>query len=175
MELILKETIDNLGEEGDIVTVKAGYARNYLLPRQKAVAATEANRTVLEQQQASIEARKERQKQEAEALARKLSINDVVIEQRCGEENRLFGSVTNADIAEKLAEMGIEINRKGILLHEPIKTLGATVVSVKTGYQMTADLTVRVVPLRSQEEEQAQEQVAKVEEQAPAQGEEQEV
>jgi large subunit ribosomal protein L9 len=167
MELILKETIDNLGEEGDIVTVKAGYARNYLLPRQKAVVATEANRAVLEQQKASIEARKERQKQEAEALAKKLSANDVVIEQRSGDEDRLFGSVTNADIAEKLAEMGIEVDRKSILLHEPIKTLGETVVSVKTGYQMTADLTVKVVPLREQEEEQAQEQ-------APAQEEEQE-
>lgn len=166
MELILKETIDNLGEEGDIVTVKAGYARNYLLPRQKAIAASEAHKAVLEQQKASIEARKERQKQEAEAFGKKLSANTVVIEQLAGDDGRLFGSVTNADIAEKLAAMGVEIDRKAILLHDPIKTLGETVISVKTGYQMTADITVKVLSLKDTEEAVQEQEVAEQAEEA---------
>lgn len=152
MELILKETIDNLGEVGDIVTVKTGYARNYLLPRKLAVTATDANRAILEQQIATIEADKERQRRESEALAKKLQAADIVIEHRSGDEGRLFGSVTTADIAEKLAEKGIEINRKSILMAEPIKSLGEHVVTIRTGYQITADITVKVTPLRGQEE-----------------------
>ncbi len=150
MEIILKETIDTLGQIGDVVTVKPGYARNYLLPKGLAVPATKANLALLAQQKAAIEARRQKQQQEAEALAAKLADATVVIEQRVGDEDRLFGSVTAADIAGKLAELGIEIDKKLILLDEPIKTLGEKEVTVKTGYQQTATLVVKVEPLAAE-------------------------
>jgi large subunit ribosomal protein L9 len=147
MELILKETIDTLGEEGDIVKVKPGYGRNYLLPKGMAVQATAANMTILKKEKAAIEEKKKKQRSEAEALAKKVAGATVVIEQRVGEEDRLYGSVTNADIADKLAEVGIDIDKRTILLEEPIKTLGVTMVPVKCGYQVTADVKVEIVPL----------------------------
>jgi len=151
MELILKQTVDNLGEEGDIVKVKPGYGRNYLIPKNIAVLANKANLAQFEQNRAAIEARKERLKLETETLSKKLAGTTITIAQHAGEENRLFGSVSSADIADKLAELGIEINRKKILLSEPIKAIGETVVTVKTGYQTTAEITVQVVPLEKEE------------------------
>ncbi len=147
MEVILKETIDTLGEEGDIVNVKPGYGRNYLIPQQKAVLANKSNLTILEQDKASIESRKKRQQEDAEDLAKKISRLSVIIEQRVGEEDKLFGSVTAGDIAAKLAELGVDIEKKKILLDEPIKTLGETMVAVKTGFQKTAEVKIEVIPL----------------------------
>lgn len=151
MELILKQTVDNLGQEGDIVKVKPGYGRNYLIPKKIAVMATKANVAQLEQERAAIETRKERLRLETETLSKKIAGTTVTISQRVGEEDRLFGSVSSADIAEKLAELGFKVDRKKILLSEPIKTLGETVVGVKIGYQTTADITVQVVPLVEEE------------------------
>lgn len=147
MEIILKKTVDTLGEEGDIVKVKPGYARNYLIPGQLAVIADKTARAALTQEKGAIEARKERERKEAEGLASKLTGTILVIKHRVGEEDRLFGSVTAADIAEKLAEAGIAIDRKKIILSEAIKTLGETVVPIKVGFQMTAEITVQVLPL----------------------------
>ncbi|MBW2466745.1 MAG: 50S ribosomal protein L9 [Deltaproteobacteria bacterium] len=150
MELILKKTVDTLGEEGDIVKVKPGYGRNYLIPKKIAVIANKANLALLEQEKAVIEARKEKQRQEAEELSKKISGTSITIEHRVGEEDKLFGSVTTADIAEKLAELDIQINKKNILLVEPIKTLGEVVVPIKVGYQTTSEITVNVVPLETE-------------------------
>ena len=150
MELILKKTVDTLGEEGDIVKVKAGYARNYLIPKKIAVIANKANRALLDQEKATIAARREKQRQESEALSKKIAGTTVTIQHRVGEEEKLFGSVTAADIAEKLADLEIQIDKKNILLAEPIKTLGEVVVPVKVGYQMTSEITVTVVPLESE-------------------------
>ena len=150
MELILKQTVDNLGEEGDIVKVKPGYGRNYLIPKNFAVLANKANLAQFEQNRAAIEARKERLKFETATLSKKLAGTTVTIAQRVGEEDRLFGSVSSADIADKLAEIGIKIDRKKILLTEPIKTLGETMVGVKTGFQTTAEITVQIVPLEEE-------------------------
>lgn len=150
MELILKETIDTLGEEGDIVKVKDGYGRNFLIPRNKGVLATKTNLAILEKEKSAIEARKSSQREGAEALAKKLAGATVIIEQRAGEEDKLFGSVTTADIAAKLADLGIEIDKKKILLDEPIKTLGENMVPVKVGYQVTAEVKVEVVPLAAE-------------------------
>lgn len=150
MELILKQTIDNLGEEGDIVKVKPGYARNFLIPQKLAVIADKANIAGLKQERAAINARKERQKAEAEALAKTLSGTTITIGQRVGEENKLFGSVSSGDIAKKLAEIGIEVDRKKILLAEPIKTLGETVVLIKTGFQTSTEINVQVIPLEEE-------------------------
>jgi len=153
MELILKQTIDSIGEEGDIVKVKPGYARNYLIPQKLGVLADKANLAILEQERASINTRREKQNETAEALSKKLSGTTVTIEQRVGEEDRLFGSVTSADIVKKLAELDIAVEKKNVLLSEPIKSLGETAVPVKVGYQMTTDIMVQVVPLEEKEEE----------------------
>ncbi|MBA3003669.1 MAG: 50S ribosomal protein L9 [Desulfurivibrio sp.] len=150
MELILKETIDTLGEEGDVVKVKNGYGRNFLIPRRLAVLANKSNLTVLEKEKAAIVARKQNQREEAEALAKKVAGATVVITHRSGEDNKLFGSVTAADIAEKLATLGIELDKKKIVLAEPIKTLGVTMVPVKIGYQISAEITVEIVPLAAE-------------------------
>ena len=151
MELILNETIDTLGQEGDIVKVKPGYGRNYLIPQGKAKLATKGNLVILEQEMNAIKARKEKEQQEAEALAKKISGATVVIEQRVGEEDKLYGSVTSADIAEKLAALGIEIDKRKIMLEEPIRTIGETMVTCKTGYQMTTEVKVEIVPLATAE------------------------
>lgn len=145
MDLILKTTIDTLGEEGDIVNVKPGYGRNYLLPQGKAVAANKSNMAILEQNKATIEARKQEQKSAAEALGKKIAGASVVIKQRVGEDGRLYGSVTNGDIAAKLAELGIEIDKKKIMMDQPVKTIGVSAAKVKVGYQMTVDLNIEIV------------------------------
>ena len=151
MELILKRTVDNLGEEGDIVKVKSGYGRNFLIPKKLAVVANKANLALLEQEKAVIESRREKQREEAESLSKKVSGTTITIQHRAGEEEKLFGSVTAADIAEKLAELDIQIDKKNILLVESIKTLGEVVVPIKVGYQMTSEITVTIVPLETDE------------------------
>ncbi len=144
MELILKETISALGREGDIVNVKPGYGRNYLLPKGKAVLANAQNKAIFERNRAAIEARLAEEKKAAEALAKKLAGITIETEQLVGEDERLFGSVTSADIAEKLAELNIVIDKRNILLPEPIKTLGEQNVTIKVGVDITTDILVRV-------------------------------
>ncbi len=150
MEVILKETVDTLGQEGDIVKVKDGYARNYLIPKKIAVLANKGTLAQLEQEKAAIESRREKTQQGSENLAKKLSGVTVEIEQRVGEEDKLFGSVTASDIADKLVELDIEIDKRRILLTEPIKTIGETVVPVKVGFQMNTEITVKVVPIEEE-------------------------
>lgn len=145
MKLILKETISTLGQEGKLVTVRPGYGRNYLLPQGKAVLATKENLAVFEQNRAEIEARLAEQRKQAEALSKKISGSEIVIEQLAGSDDRLFGSVTSADICQKLAEKDIVIDKKQILLSDPIKTIGETTVQVKVGFQMVTEITVKVV------------------------------
>jgi large subunit ribosomal protein L9 len=149
MELILKETIGSLGLEGDVVTVKPGFGRNYLLPQGKAVPATAQNLALLEQNKAAIEARRAQNQKQAEQIAKNISGLTVVIEQLAGIDERLFGSVTTADICAKLAELNIGLDKKQILLNEPIKTLGETKIQVKVGFNVTAEFTVNVVPINT--------------------------
>ena len=155
MELILKETIDTLGQEGDIVKVKEGYGRNYLLPQGKAVPANEANRAALARNQAAIQARLDAKQQEAEQLAKKLTGITLTINQLAGTDERLFGSVTTADLAAELEELNISVDKRQILLAEPIKNLGEYTVAVKVGFQMTTDIQVRVTPEIEAETEEA--------------------
>lgn len=145
MELILKETINSLGREGDIVKVKPGYGRNYLLPKGKAVIADGRNIALFEKNKAIITARLEQERKQAEAVAKKLAGISIEIEQLVGDDDRLFGSVTSSDICEKLAELNIEIDKKQLVLPNPIKTLGETTVPVKVGFELTTDILVRVV------------------------------
>jgi large subunit ribosomal protein L9 len=149
MELILKETISSLGLEGDVVRVKPGYGRNYLLPQGKAVQATAANLALLEQDKAAIEARRAKNQRQAEETAKKITGLTVVIEQLAGTDERLFGSVTSTDICAKLAEMNVVLDKRQILLSEPIKTLGETTIPVKVGFNVTAEFTVNVLPLQA--------------------------
>ena len=145
MELILKETIDSLGREGDLVKVKPGYGRNYLLPQGKAVLATAANLELFEQNKAVIQARIEEEKKKAEKLAKKLTAITLEFAQLAGDDDRLFGSVTAADICDKLNEMSIDIEKKNVLLADPIKTLGENKVTVKVGFDLNTEITVNVV------------------------------
>ena len=157
MELILKETIDTLGQEGDIVNVKAGYGRNYLIPQQKAVLVNKAALAAFELEKKAIDIRKGRQREESEAISKKISdLTVVAIEKRVGENDKLYGSVTRTDIAEKLAELGVDVDKSKILLENPIKALGETVVAVKVGYQMTTDIKVRVIPEGGEAEAKAE-------------------
>lgn len=145
MELILKETIDSLGREGDVVKVKPGYGRNYLLPQGKAVVANEANMAILEQNKAEIQARLEQEKKKAENLSKKLSGFTLEFSMLAGEDDKLFGSVTAGDIAEQLADKNISVDKKDILLAEPIKTLGDFSVTIKAGFDLTTIISVKVV------------------------------
>jgi len=145
MEIILKETIDTLGLEGDIVNVKPGYARNFLIPQQKAAAVNKATLARLEREQQAINARRESEQKKAENMLAQLKSKTVTLSCRAGSENRLFGSIGTKDIAEQLAKDGVIIDRKAIQLSDPIKTIGETSVAVKIGYQMSATITVQVV------------------------------
>ncbi|MGB3226129.1 MAG: 50S ribosomal protein L9 [Desulforhopalus sp.] len=149
MELILKEAISSLGLEGDVVTVKPGYGRNYLLPQRKAVQATPENLALLEQNKADIEARRAKDQKRAEETAKNISGLTVVIEQLAGIDERLFGSVTTADICTKLAELNVNLDKKQLLLNEPIKTLGETKIQVKVGFNVTAEFTLIVAPIKA--------------------------
>ncbi len=153
MEVILKKTIDTLGREGEVVNVKPGYARNYLLPQNLAETVNKASLARLKKEQEAIAKRVEEEKKNAEALAGKLEGKVVSIARKVGDEDRLFGSVNTSDIAEKLGELGVTIDRRAILLAEPIKSIGESMVAVKVGYQMTTEITVQVVPEVEAEEE----------------------
>lgn len=144
MKLILKETITTLGQEGDVVTVKPGYGRNYLLPQRKAVIANPENLAILAKNSAVIEARIAQQRKEAENISKKLTGIVLEVQQLAGEDERLFGSVTANDICEKLASVDIAVDKKQILLPEPIKTLGETTVNIKVGFDLTASIIVKV-------------------------------
>jgi len=145
MELILKETISTLGQEGAIVKVKPGYGRNYLLPQGKAVLANAQNKAILDRNIAAIKAKLELDRQHAEALSKKLAGITIAISQLSGDDSRLFGSVTSGDIHQKLTEMDIALDKKQIVLTDPIKTLGEFTVKIKVGFQMTTDIIVKIV------------------------------
>jgi len=146
MEIILKETIETLGQEGEVVKVKPGYARNFLIPKQKAVLVSKASLAQLEKEKQAIATRLAEQKKKAEGLAAQLEGKVVTLSKRVGDENRLFGSVTSNDIAVALQEAGIAVEKKAIVLSEPIKAIGEYKITVKTGYQTTGSVQVQVVP-----------------------------
>lgn len=149
MELILKETITSLGQEGEVVKVKPGYGRNFLLPQGKAVLATSENLAVLEQNRANIAARLAKEQKIAQDIAKKISGLVIVIEQLAGQDERLFGSVTSADICAKFAELDVQLDKKQIVLSEPIKTLGETKVQIKVGFNVTTEVAINVVPVKA--------------------------
>ena len=144
MEVILRDHVEHLGRRGEIVKVADGYARNYLLPRKLALPATDANRKWVERERKIAEARDLEERSAAEAIASRLTALELTIERKVGENDQLYGSVTNADIAEVLAKKGFDIDRRKILLPDPIKALGDTSVPVKLHRDVTAQLRVTV-------------------------------
>jgi large subunit ribosomal protein L9 len=144
MNIILKENVEGLGKIGDQVKVKPGYARNFLVPRGLAVEANTRNVNELEHNKRQLERKLQRQTQAAELLKAQIEKIVCAFSLRAGEEGKLFGSVTSADIAEKLAAGGVEIDRKKIVLDEPIKTLGDHQVVIKLQPGIAASVKVSV-------------------------------
>lgn len=144
MEVILRDHIENLGRRGEIVKVADGYARNYLLPRKLALPATDANKKWVERERKIAEARDLEEKGAAEAIAARLGALELTVTRKTGENDQLYGSVTNADIAELLAAKGFDLDRRKILLPDPIKTLGENTIPVKLHRDVTAQLRVTV-------------------------------
>lgn len=145
MEIILRKTIDTLGREGEVVNVKPGYARNFLIPQNLAAVVNTASLARLQKEQAAIAKRLAEEKKNAEALAARLENLTVVLTRKTGSEGRLFGSVTSADIADQLALLGVTVERKAIMLKDPVKSIGESKVIIKVGYQMSSEITVQVI------------------------------
>lgn len=146
MKVILKEEVKNLGAMGAVVNVTPGYARNYLLPRGLAAEANVKNVKALEHEKRVIQDRARKLKDAAMSLSERIAAMSVTLKAKAGEEEKLFGSVTAKDIAEAVAGQGLEIDRKKIVLDEPIKRLGSYEVKIKLGHEVTAALRVEVEP-----------------------------
>ena len=144
MDVILREDIVNLGSRGEVVHVAAGYARNFLLPKRLAVAATESNKKIVEQERQSHLRKEAKLQGEAQDLAKMMTGVSVTISQKAGENDQLFGSVTSKDVADALAAKNFTIDRRKIQLDEPIKTLGEFKVPVKLHKDVIAEITVVV-------------------------------
>jgi large subunit ribosomal protein L9 len=145
MEVILREDVERLGSRGQMVKVAAGYARNFLLPKRLAVAATESNRKIVEQERQAHLRKEAKQRSEAEDLAKLVAGVTLVIAQKAGENDQLFGSVTSKDVADALAQQNYTIDRRKVLLEEPIKQLGEFKVPIRLHRDVTVDVTVQVV------------------------------
>jgi large subunit ribosomal protein L9 len=144
MEVILREHVDNLGKRGEIVKVADGYARNYLLPRKLALKATDGNRKHVERERKIVEAREAAEKVQSEAIAARLAMIDITITRRVGETDQLYGSVTAVDIADYLKTKGFEIDRRKLILPEPIKAIGEHTVPLRLHREVSVPLKVRV-------------------------------
>ena len=147
MEVILREEVAHLGHIGDVVRVKPGYARNYLLPRGLAVVADKRNVGELEHQRRIMSEKRERALRAAHTVAQRIASVRLTIKARAGEEGKLFGSVTNIDIEKALAEQGVSIERRRIRLEEPIKAIGEYKVPVQLTLGVTSELNVRITPI----------------------------
>jgi len=156
MEIILKEDVANLGSRGDVVKVAEGYGRNYLLPRKLGMQATSANKAVIDQMKNAAARRSATEKAIAEELVTKLEPLTLSFTRKSGAEGHLFGSVTSADIAAELATQGFEVDRRKIVLPEPIKTVGETKVAIKLHREVTAQVKVKVLAEASEEEPAAE-------------------
>lgn len=146
MKVILKETIDALGVIGSEVTVAPGYARNFLLPQNKAVLATDANRRALAQEKVKFELQIAKEKKTAEQIAQKIEGIKCRVAAKVSEEDRLYGSVTARDILTALAAQGIEIQKRMILLSDPIKTLGVFKVPIRVYADVEPEIEVEIIP-----------------------------
>lgn len=145
MEVILREDIEKLGSRGQMVKVAPGFARNFLLPKRLAVAATDANKKIVEQERQAALRREAKEASEASELAKLLAPIEITIAQKAGENDQLFGSVTSADIVARLEEQKFHIDKKKVILHDPIKQLGEHTVTIRLHREVSVDIKVNVV------------------------------
>lgn len=155
MEVILLERVEKLGQMGDLVKVKPGYARNFLLPRGKALRATDDNKKRFEAQKAELEARNLERKSEAESVGKKLDGESIIIIRQAGESGQLYGSVAPRDIAETLAEKGFHVDKHQVILDKPVKSLGLFDQRVQLHPEVIATVTVNVARSAEEAERQA--------------------
>lgn len=144
MEVILREDIEKLGTRGDVVKVAPGYARNFLLPRRLAFAATDSNKKIVEQEKQSHLRKEAKLAGEAQELAKLLSALNLTVARKAGEADHLFGSVTANDVAELLAAQKFNVDRRKIQLDEPIRTLGEHKITVKLHKDVSTEITLNV-------------------------------
>ena len=155
LEIILLERIENLGQMGDVVRVKPGYARNFLLPQKKALRANDANKKVFEAQRADLEARNLERKKDAEAAAAKLDGRSFVVIRQSSEAGMLYGSVSTRDIAEAASADGVKIERSQVRLNKPLKTLGIEQVRISLHPEVAATIEINVARSEDEGERQA--------------------
>jgi len=155
MDIILLERIANLGQMGDVVRVKDGYARNFLLPKGKALRANAANKQVFESQRVQLEARNLERKSEAEQIAVKLDGQSFIIIRQAGETGQLYGSVSTRDIADIASEQGFSLNRTQVNLNHPIKTIGLHQVDISLHPEVSVSIGVNVARSTDEAERQA--------------------
>jgi large subunit ribosomal protein L9 len=145
MDVILKEDVDKLGSRGDLVKVASGYARNFLLPQRLAVPASDSNKKIIEQERQAHLRKEAKLATEAGDLGKLMSSVTITISQKSGENDQLFGSVTSKDIAEALEKQGYTVERRKIVLDEPIKSLGEFRIPLRLHPEVTAEITLNVV------------------------------
>ena len=146
MKIILREDVENLGKAGEVVKVKDGYGRNYLIPRQLAVLANVRNMKALDHDRRTIETRAKKTRKTAEATAATLSAVALTLPAKAGEEGKLFGAITSRDIAEALGKAGVTVDRKAIQLADPIKQMGDYKVKIRVATDVLPEISVSVVP-----------------------------
>jgi large subunit ribosomal protein L9 len=144
MELVLIKDVEHVGRKGDVVKVRDGFARNFLIPRQMGLPATRANRMFVEEQKVRSQKRRAKEKAEAEIKAKQMEQLILVIEAAAGDQEKLFGSVTAEDIRQVLSDQGHTVEKKRIILKEPIRTLGTHTVTVELFPQVKTNITVEV-------------------------------
>ena len=145
MEIILLSDVENLGESGDVVTVKPGYARNKLIPQGLALRASNRNIAIASEKNRVAEAKLERENQAMNVLAKKLSKVEITIEVKVGDEEKMFGSITNKDIHKELMDKGFELERSQITIKDPIKALGIYHIQVKVSKDIVSDVKLYVI------------------------------
>ncbi len=155
VELILLQRVDKLGQMGELVRVKPGYARNFLLPQKRAIRANKSNLAKFEETRVQLEAQNIKRREEAERLAERMGGLAVVIIRQAGDSGSLYGSVSNRDIAEKVTEAGLTVSRQQIVLDHPIKSLGLSKVRVVLHPEVAMQVTVNVARSPEEAEKQA--------------------
>jgi len=146
MKIILREDVETLGKAGEVIKVKDGYGRNYLIPRQLAVLANVRNMKALDHDRRTIETRAKKTRKTAEATAATLSAVSLILPAKAGEEGKLFGAITSRDIAEALGKAGVIVDRKAIQLADPIKQVGDYKVKIRVAADVFPEISVSVVP-----------------------------
>ncbi|OUI87735.1 50S ribosomal protein L9 [Acetobacter tropicalis] len=171
-EVILLQRVDHLGQMGDVVKVRPGYARNFLLPQGKAIRANEANRSRFDRERAQLEAQNIKRREEAERLSERMDGLAVILIRQAGDSGSLYGSVSPRDVAEAVTEAGFTISRQQVSLAHPIKSLGLYEVKVSLHPEVTVPVIVNVARSTEEAERQARGEATSVEEEAELAGDE---